>query len=292
MKIECIDCGSSDACEVYPDGHSYCFSCEKYRKEAGVINESNPIRSAVGSTEQLIDVQSYRSYPITSRGISQEVVDHFNVKMSVNEDGKPEAHYYPYTRRGQAAAYKVRQLPKDFRVLGEFKDVELFGQSTPGVGRNRVIITEGELDALAVAEAMHQKTAKIFGGVVSLPSATGLKTLLEQRDWVNTFKEIVLCFDQDDAGQAAVDKAAKMFPAGKVKIAVLPEKDPCEVLMKHGADVLDKCLYNAQTWSPAGIVTGEAIWDQFIERQNVESVPYPDCLDGLNHKLKGIRHIS
>ena len=43
-------------------------------------------------------------------------------------------------------------------------------------------------------------------------------------------------------------------------------------------------------WSPAGIVTGEAVWEQFKSRQNVESVPYPDCMGGLNEKLKGIRY--
>jgi twinkle protein len=35
---------------------------------------------------------------------------------------------------------------------------------------------------------------------------------------------------------------------------------------------------------------GEAVWEKLKERQNVESVPYPDCLQGLNEKLKGIRY--
>ena len=34
---------------------------------------------------------------------------------------------------------------------------------------------------------------------------------------------------------------------------------------------------------------GEEVWDQFLARQEVESIPYPSCLDGLNTKLKGIR---
>ena len=292
MKTNCNKCGSSDGRELYDDGHSYCFVCEDYMKDG---NSDTPPRQVDTSSAFTMDmgvdaIGKYPSYPMGSRKTSRDVVDFFNVRMSVDEDGKPEAHYYPYTRNGKVVAYKVRQLPKKFNVVGDFTGVELFGQSTLGIGKKRIIITEGELDALAVAQAMLEKSGKIWGAVVSIPSATGLKTLLDQREWVNTYSEIVLCFDQDEAGQPAVDKAAKMFPAGKVKVTSLPEKDASDVLVKHGASVLDQCIYNAQTWSPAGIVSGEAVWDQFMARQNVESVPYPSCLEGLNHKLKGIRH--
>ena len=296
MKTSCDKCGSSDGVEIYED-HTYCFVCNNYEKKDDICMAPDghmdiPSSARMGSvfTADVSAIADYPSYPMGSRKISRDVVDHFNVRMSVDTDGKPEAHYYPYTKRGKITAYKIRKLPKMFSVAGDFGGVELFGQSTPGVGRKRVIITEGELDAMAVAQSMWENSGKIWGAVVSLPSATGLKNFLEQREWVNGYSEIVLCFDQDDAGQQAMEKAAKMFDAGKVKVTSLPEKDASEVLVKHGAKVLDSCIYNAQTWSPAGIVTGEAVWDQFLARQNTESVPYPECLDGLNHKLKGIRH--
>ena len=298
MKTSCNKCGSSDAVEIYED-HTHCFSCgnqvwsnENGNSMAPDGQMDTPSSARMGSVfpADVSSIADYPSYPMGSRKISRDVVDHFNVRMSVDTDGKPEAHYYPYTKKGKVTAYKIRKLPKMFSVAGDFGGVELFGQSTPGIGRKRVIITEGELDALAVAQSMWENSGKIWGAVVSLPSATGLKNLLEQREWVSSFSEVVLCFDQDDAGQQAMEKAAKMFPAGKVKVTTLPEKDASEVLIKHGAKVLDSCIFNAQTWSPAGIVTGEAVWDQFMERQQTESVPYPECLDGLNNKLKGIRH--
>ena len=291
MKVPCNKCDSSDGCEVYEDGHSYCFVCNHYEKEhANIMDKTRHDDFTPDIPSDVESIRLYPSYPMGSRKVSRDIVDFFNVKMSVNEDGKPEAHYYPYTKGGKVAAYKVRQLPKDFRVVGDFKGVELFGQSTPGVGRNRVIITEGELDALAVAEAMHQKTGKVFGSVVSIPSASNLKVLLEQREWLKTFKEIVLCFDQDEAGQQAQVQAAKMLPVGKVKVVTLPEKDASDMLVKHGANALDQCIYNAQLWSPAGVIVGEKIWEEFQRRQSTESIPYPECLAGLNDKLKGIRH--
>ena len=228
------------------------------------------------------------SYPLGSRKISRDVVDFFDVRMSVDEDGKPEAHYYPYTKNNKVSAYKVRQLPKDFRVVGDFKGVELFGQSKFSAGR-KLIITEGELDALAVAEASQQKYGRIFP-VVSIPSASNHKVLLDQREWIKGFDEVVLLFDMDEAGQAAVEAAAKILPTGKVKVGSLPEKDPSATLIEHGAKAIHDAVWNARTWSPAGVIMGEKIWDEFQKRQQVESLPYPNCLDGLNGKLKGIRH--
>ena len=80
-----------------------------------------------------------------------------------------------------------------------------------------------------------------------------------------------------------------MIKPGKAKVAKLPEKDPNETLLKHGRKVIINSIWQAQPWNPAGIVVGEEIWEQFVNRQAVESVPYPPCLDGLNTKLKGIR---
>ena len=95
--------------------------------------------------------------------------------------------------------------------------------------------------------------------------------------------------DQDEAGQKATDNIAKMIKAGKARVAKLPCKDPNETLMKHGKDAILRGVWDAQPWNPAGIVVGEEIWEQFKNRQAVESIPYPPCLDGLNTKLKGIR---
>ena len=60
--------------------------------------------------------------------------------------------------------------------------------------------------------------------------------------------------------------------------------------MSKGSKEISHAIWNAQQYNPAGILTGEGIWDKFVERQNVESVPYPECLTGLNDKLKGMRH--
>ena len=280
-------CGSSDAFVTYNDGVGHCFSCGKSKKVKEEMDDYKP--ATFNEVTRFSDINNYRSYGITSRGISKEVVDYFNVKMSTTPEGLPESHYYPYTRNGKIVAYKERKLPKTFSVHGDFKDVELFGQEQ-SVGGKMLVITEGELDALAVAQAYKQKYNRIYP-VVSLPSASGVNNLLAQREWLSKYESVILMFDSDEAGSQAVEKAARIVGTGRCKVATLKGcKDPSELLLKHGPDAVVESIWGAKTWSPAGIVMGEAVWEKLKERQNVESIPYPDCLAGLNEKLKGIRY--
>ncbi len=284
-QTACPECDSSDAFTIYDDG-AYCFSCQYSTKKVNNMNELEPIAKP-NSSITLDEIHDLNSFPINTRGISKQVVDHFGIKMAVNPDGSGGSHFYPYTNEGRVAAYKERKLPKSFVAHGNFNNVELFGQSNASGGKT-LVITEGELDACAVAQSFLDKYNRIFP-VVSMPSATGCKVVLAQREWIRRFESVILFFDKDEAGQAAVQKVAKIIGAGKVKVAKLLEKDPCEQLIKHGSASLLQSYWDAETWSPAGLVMGEAIWEQFQQRQRTKSRPYPKCLTGLNEKLKGIR---
>ena len=288
----CDECGSSDAKSYREDGSSFCFSCNKSFKSTNLEDiqvTTNTHQSYKNTTVGLSEVATYSSYPLASRGISKETVDHYNVKMSVDVDGRPEAHYYPFTSNGQVVAYKVRKLPKSFSTIGDFNNLELFGQAQ-ATGGMKLIITEGELDAMAINEA-NLRVSKRFYSVVSIPNGTNsIKAILNNLEYVRSFPEVIIAFDMDDVGQKAAAEAAKMVGIGKAKIAKFQEKDACDELKEHGPRAIVNAMFNAKAWSPAGILTGEAIWDKFMERKNVESIPYPDCLGGLNDKLEGIRH--
>ena len=283
----CPRCSSSDAFASYEDGVGHCFSCGASIK-LSTDSETIVKKDIIMSTTTLEEIKGYKSYPISSRGISHETVDHFGIKMSVDADGKPASHFYPYTKDGQVTSYKERILPKDFRIHNSVKGGELFGQCQATAGKT-LVITEGELDACSVAEAYHKQYGRYYP-VVSIPSASGTAMLLENRDFLNRFESVVLMFDQDEAGKKATDHAAKIVGPGKCKVATLPSKDPNAVLLEHGHKALMQAIWSAQTWNPAGILTGDAIWEAFVQRQETESVPYPDCLAGLNQKLGGMRH--
>lgn len=287
-QTACPKCDSSDAFTIYDDG-AYCFSCQYSTKKVNNMNDLEPVAD---NKDQLTldEIHELNSFAITSRGISKQVVDHFGIKMAVNPDGSGGSHFYPYTNKydGKVIAWKERKLPKSFIVHGNFTNIELFGQAAANGGKT-LVITEGELDACAVAQSFLDKYNRIFP-VVSIPSASGCKIVLEQREWIRKFESVILFFDKDEAGSNAIQKVAKIIGAGKVKVAKLLEKDPCEQLLKHGSKSLLQSYWDAETWSPAGLVMGESIWEQFQQRQRTKSRPYPKCLSGLNDKLKGIRH--
>jgi twinkle protein len=290
--IGCPKCGSSDALS-FKEGDEWgkCFSCGKSTKLDG-SNEMELVRNKQGMMEpkklNLMDIGSYDTRGFKERGITKTVSEHYGVKVAYAEDGTIESHFYPYTIKGEVVAYKERKLPKKFLIHGDFKGAELFGQSVSRALGKRIIITEGELDCMAVAQAQYEKYNKFYP-VVALPSASQTSVALEQREWLRTFEEVILMLDQDEPGRKASEQLAKIIGFDKIKVAKLPEKDPCDVLIKHGSQVLMNCVFDAQAYNPSGVVRGEEIWERYKVKESVVSTPYPSCLESLNSKIKGIR---
>jgi len=287
---KCPECPSSDAF-AYKDGDEWghCFSCGGNFKLSGESYTPSKQEKEDYNVHTLEEIATYDSRGFQERNIKKIVAQHYGVKVSYAEDGTISSHFYPYTKKGVIVGYKERQLPKKFIIHGDAKgdDLELFGQAQ-AQGSARIVITEGELDAMAVAQAQYDKYQKFYP-VVSLPSASQTKILLHNREWLRAFNEVILMFDRDEPGQKATEAAAKIIGFDKVRVAILPEKDPCEVLIKQGSEALMRCVFDAQHYSPAGVLRGQEIWNKFQEYKTKESLPYPHCLDGLNEKLKGMR---
>jgi replicative DNA helicase len=278
-----VNCGSSDARQVYEEGTSFCFSCKTwfppdgYKKEFIVTEEM----------ENKVHLEDIKSFPIKGnkqRKIVREVMEFFGVRCGHNNEGVVDSVYYPYGTN-EISGYKQRKLPKDFSFIGKQKG--LFGQLKFNGGK-RIVITEGEEDALAVAQAYYDRYKAVYP-VVSVPSASGTKALLDQREWVRNFDEVVLMFDNDKAGNEGLEQAAKIIGYDKVKIAKLIEKDASDVLVKHESKLILQSIYDATSFKPAGILSTQDLWEALINYNKKESTPYPKCLEGLNTKLKGIR---
>jgi twinkle protein len=290
-KTSCDDCGSSDGFAIYDDNHGYCFVCGVHiqnldnRKEI-IMTDMSKIDVDLSAFESTLgDVRGCQD-----RGITKEIAEHFGVRVIYNESREIDSFCYPYYNvNNELIAYKVRKMPKQFRTVGEFKDVQPFGSQSFGSGGKRLVITEGEFDAMAVAQASLNKYKKIYP-VISVASSTNLKSLLLNRTWIRSFDEVVLFFDNDEAGKKAAKEAANIIGIDKVKMTSSSAKDPCELFNQGGYMRVMEAIWDAQPYSPAGIIMGhEAVWEQYLERQARESVPYPDCLRGINDKTRGMR---
>src|SRR5690606_3685750 len=161
------------------------------------------------------------------------------IKTSLSEeDGKtPTAMYFPMYVKGKMTGYYVKTLsePKYTWSIGEVKGAEPFGwQRAKGSGAYKLIIVEGKEDAVAV-EAIFDREGddKYRPAVIALPNGVNsVKSSLGQvvEDIRRSFKEIVICFDDDRAGKEATEEAMLMFP--EAMTATLPEKDPNDCVVK------------------------------------------------------------
>ena len=147
-----------------------------------------------------------------------------------------------------------------------------------------IVITEGEIDALSVSKVQNNKYP-----VVSVPSgATSAKKYIKKElEWLSKFENIVLMFDNDEAGKSASIECANILPVKKVKIASLPAKDPNELLQKGKGEQIVSCMWEAKAYTPQGIVEGNETKELLLKDDLVESIPYQ--WNGLNKKLGGIR---
>lgn len=280
-------CTSSDGRQIYEDGDSFCFSCNKFFPpgyNGETVSKVPTITRKQTNTVSLEDIEEFEYRGFADRKVTKVISEFYKVKVSYGTDGQIDTHYYPYE---SGSAYKVRNLPKTFYWLN--KSTSLFGKELFPPGGKRVILCEGEIDTMSVALASYDRYGKFYP-VVGLSSSVMAKNLLEHRDWLRSFKEVVLCFDMDKAGEDAVSTAVKIIGVDKVKIVSLPLNDANEVLKtEDGSKVLMQCIFEAKAWAPAGIISKEDIWTQMQERNKIKAIPYPPCLAGLNTKLKGRR---
>ena len=288
MKTSCSECGSSDGNAIYDDGHSYCFVCNHYIKQIGK-EEDMPLDMGEPTLEwfekSLGDIRGCQE-----RGITKTISEAYGVRVTYDVDRNIESYNYPYfDDKDNCVAYKIRKLPKEFRTVGDFKDVRSFGSQMFGAGGKRITITEGEFDAMMVAQANWNHYRKLYP-CISVASSTNLKCLLKDREYIRSFEEVVLFFDNDEAGKKAIKEAANIIGIDKVKIASTNAKDACELYQAKGTEGVMRAIWDAQPYSPAGIVVSyQDLWQHYLDRHNTESIPYPDCLKNINDKTEGMR---
>jgi twinkle protein len=272
--VPCEKCGSSDAGALYTDGHVFCHKCEAYYHQQGEPPERNE-RPRVADL-----IEDFVVKAIDSRRLSEDTCRKFNYGVV---PGKLHVANY-CTPEGQVVAQKLRYPNKDFRFIGDTDATGLYGQHLWRDGGKKIVVTEGEIDAMSVSQAQGNKWP-----VVSVPTGAkgARKALAKQIEWLERFEEIILMFDMDDDGRAAVEACADLFKPGKVKVAELPLKDANEMLKAGRSAEIINAIWQARTHRPDGIVAGTELWDRILATPDDDHVPYPwQC---MNDKLLGVR---
>ncbi len=272
-KLPC-PCGkSSDAYAIYSDsGVGICFSCSDTFAPDG--ERRIPVDS---DHAPLIYELDY--IPLTKRDITQDTCKRYGYGIN---DGVQIAPYYDDA--GTLVAQKVRGPNKQFMVRGDMSKARLFGSRLARKGGKRITITEGEIDAMSCNQAM--------GGTwpaLSVPNgaAGAYAAIKKDLDMLDGYDVVVLCFDKDEQGQAAVAKCVELFAPGKVAVADTGAfKDANEMLVGAGPKALRSALWDAREYRPDGVINMADIRER-VEKPLEMGIAYPWA--GLNEKLYGAR---
>lgn len=178
---------------------------------------------------------------------------------------------------------KLRDKNKDFHVRGSLKG-QLYGRHLWRDTGKRVIVTEGEIDAMSISQVLDHRWQ-----VVSIPNGadSARKALAANLEWLNGFEEVVLCFDMDEPGRAAVQDCATLFRPGKLKVITLPLKDANAMLVAKRTEELVQAVWGAKAYRPDGLVTVSDVLERVLTPPQA-GIAW--CLPTLNTETFGRRY--
>lgn len=253
----CDSCGSTDANAVYSNGSSYCFSCQTWNTTENGTNNKTYKKSR---TMELLD---YKSETLKKRHIPESITRQYKYGIGVDKNGVSCQVANYYNKDKEIVAQKLRYKDKTFKFIGNPKEAMLYGQQLWGSGGKKIVITEGELDCLSVATAFEGKypVVSIKNGVQSAK-----KEIASNIEWLSSYEEIYLWFDNDEHGRTAIEECVTILPVNKIKIIRHPDyKDASDVLVNTGGSGVVKAFYNAESYKPDDIAQPDDLLDTIAE---------------------------
>jgi twinkle protein len=182
-----------------------------------------------------------------SRGISQRTLDDLNVSQGpewMPQTGKTEnTIQFNYMMGDQLINVKYRDGRKNFKL---YKGAEkVFYNINSIVGYDYCVITEGEMDVLALHEAGIKNALSVPNGATL--NTNNLDYLDNCIDYFEDKEKVILAVDSDDAGQALQQELVRRLGAEVCFLADFEEcKDANEYLVKYGKQKLAERITKAR----------------------------------------------
>ncbi len=143
------------------------------------------------------------------------------------------------------------------RVMDDSKPKYLNTSDTPGFKKSKnlfalnfaknhcaqeMILCEGYMDVIAMHAAGFENAVATLGTALTSDQA---------RMMTKYTKKVIVCYDSDEAGQRAADRAIRLLGEVGLEVRILKlqgAKDPDEFIKKYGADRLRAMLTQSRTW--------------------------------------------
>ena len=296
-ELPCIseDCTSSDGMSIEDNGWGHCFVCNSnfppHQVEAGATVQTKKSKSGISKEEFTAPTTIYR--PWKERGFTKDTIEKYRVQVGV-EGNNFIAKYPRYDEEGNHVGNKVRMQDGErdrkkgapFLFEGDKESMTLFGMHAFEPGCSQYLtITEGQDDAMAA----YQMSGSKYPCISVDGASSAAEDIQNNFEWINSFENIVLAFDSDDAGRKAVKAVLNLpFPIGKVKVLTMRRhKDANEYLLAGESETFVREWWQAPVKKPDGLKMGTDMWQEIIDRKENFTVKYP--FEGLNDLTFGLR---
>jgi len=275
----CPKCGSSDGNVNHSEGYSFCFSCntrfgENMEAEKVIPMRTESVMKTVGTLGAL-----------SERSISKETAQKYNTDVKVNGNMNTHHIYKYFDEGGNNIANKIRDVAtKNMWSEGNMTNAGLFGQNIFAPNGKYITITEGEVDAMSAFELLGSKWACVS---IKTGAGSALRDCKKAFEYLDSFDQIVISFDMDKQGREASEQVAQLFSPNKCKIMHMEYKDANEYLKISKREEFSRAWWNAQPYTPAGIINLKDLKSTLFEEEYCETCLYP--WGKLNDKTYGMR---
>ena len=247
------------------------------------FGDSKPKKQYRRLAQKEIVVRSKAVEYLESRGISKETAERYKITTRKDNDNILVFPFYDEKGVMVAAKYRNTKFVKGVDKNKEFFESDtkpvLFGMMQASDKTKPLIITEGQLDSLSIADCG-------IPNAVSVPNGANGSTWQSLcYDWVMGFPEIIIFGDGDEPGQTMVERIIKGFPNAKIKnvrkIDYLGEKDANDILRAYGKQAIINCVSNAE------VIDVDAVKPlQLVKNVDISSMP--KAMTGISEIDKAI----
>ena len=219
--------------------------CRDYGYKLGMDAEQQ-YRQMPQPKQRILPNESALAY-LANRGISKEIAERYELTASAKQ---PNVLIFPFFNEyGKIDFIKYRNMAYKKGKKGskewcaEGGKPILFGMKQC-VNFDRLVITEGQMDSLSVAEAGIENAVSVPTGM------TGFTWLPNCFDWISKFSKVVVFGDLEKGHMSLLDTLKQRLTKNHVlavrKEDYLGEKDANDILRSFGAEAVRKAVENAQ----------------------------------------------
>lgn len=225
-----------------------------------------------GKLHQYISDDAAVAY-LQGRGISEEVANRYHI-TATEKMGK-KVMVFPFTDKDRnLICIKYRKLDFD-KTKDKGKEFfekgtrpVLFGMEQCNYDNRTLIITEGQIDSLSLAEAGIENA-------LSVPNGCNSFTWIPHCwDFIHQFSEIIVFGDCENGKMTLIETIAARFQNLSIKAVRLDDylecKDANEILQKHGKEALRNAVNNAEPANQSRIISLSEV--KSVDLENQESI--------------------